>query len=79
MIDRSDVEARPDVLVYTGSALDNDLEVTGPIQVRLFAASSARDTDFTAALTDVFPDGQCSWCARVSSGRDTASLTAKCP
>jgi uncharacterized protein len=31
--------------------------VTGPLAVTLFAASSARDTDFTAALVDVFPDG----------------------
>ena len=57
MIDRSDVEARCDVLVYTSASLDAELDVTGPIRVHLFAASSARDTDFTAALVDVFPDG----------------------
>ena len=33
------------------------MEITGPISVILYAASSARDTDFTAALVDVFPDG----------------------
>ncbi len=57
MADRREVEARDDVLVYTTPWLAEALEVTGPIVVRLFAASSARDTDFTAALVDVFPDG----------------------
>jgi putative CocE/NonD family hydrolase len=45
------------VLVYTTPNLEKDLEITGPITVTLFAASSARDTDFTAVLVDVFPDG----------------------
>jgi putative CocE/NonD family hydrolase len=51
------VEDRPDVLVYTSVPLDRDLEVTGPIAMHLFAASSAVDTDFTAKLVDVRPDG----------------------
>ena len=55
--DRSSVEQRADVLVYTTPNLEKDLEITGPITVTVFAASSARDTDFTAALVDVFPDG----------------------
>lgn len=55
--DYREVEARPDVLVYTSAPLGEDVEVTGPIKVRLYAASSARDTDFTAKLLDVFPDG----------------------
>ena len=55
--DRSSVEQRADVLVYTAPNLEKDLEITGPITVTLFAASSAQDTDFTAALVDVFPDG----------------------
>lgn len=52
-----EVEARPDVLVYTTAPLREEVEVTGPVKVRLYAASSARDTDFTAKLLDVFPDG----------------------
>jgi len=48
---------RRDVLVYTTGALDKDVEVTGPITVSLYAASSATDTDFTAKLDDVYPDG----------------------
>ena len=55
--DQGPVEDRRDVLVYTSDPLERDLEITGPIQVRLFAASSAPDTDFTAKLVDVRPDG----------------------
>ena len=55
--DQRPVEDRQDVLVYTSEALERDLEVTGPIKVRLFASSSAVDTDFTAKLVDVGPDG----------------------
>jgi len=55
--DRVSVEKRKDVLVYTMPKLDKELEITGPINVTLFAASSATDTDFTATLVDVFPDG----------------------
>ena len=55
--DQREVEARPDVLVYTGATLNDELEVTGPIKVALFAESSAVDTDFTAKLVDVHPSG----------------------
>jgi hypothetical protein len=51
------VLGRPDVLVYTTPPLEEDVEVTGPITVTLYASSSARDTDFTAKLDDVHPDG----------------------
>jgi putative CocE/NonD family hydrolase len=51
------VEERPDVLVFTSEPLSRPLEVTGPIVVELWAASSAPDTDFTAKLIDVHPDG----------------------
>lgn len=48
---------RADVLVYTSSLLKEDLKVTGPVTVTLWASTSARDTDFTAKLVDVYPDG----------------------
>ncbi len=51
------VENRPDVLVYSTPPLDQDLEVTGPVTLDLFAKSSAVDTDFTAKLVDVWPNG----------------------
>ena len=54
--DQRAIESRPDVLVYTSEVLGEDLEVTGPIAVHLWAISSAPDTDFVARLTDVFPD-----------------------
>jgi putative CocE/NonD family hydrolase len=57
-IDQRPIEKRPDVLVYTGPPLGSAMEVTGPIQVVLYVSSSAPDTDFTAKLVDVFPDGE---------------------
>jgi putative CocE/NonD family hydrolase len=56
-VDQRANETRPDVLVFTGAPLAEDLEVTGPIRMVLYAASSAPDTDFTAKLIDVYPDG----------------------
>jgi putative CocE/NonD family hydrolase len=55
--DQKDVEARPDVLVYSTETLLDDVEVTGPVTLDLFAKTSAADTDFTAKLVDVAPDG----------------------
>jgi putative CocE/NonD family hydrolase len=51
------VERRDDVLVYSTEPMEEDTEVTGPVRVRLYAASSAPDTDFMAKLLDVWPDG----------------------
>ncbi len=55
--DQREVENRKDVLVYSTGALDQDVEVTGPVTLDLFAKSSAADTDFTAKLVDVWPNG----------------------
>lgn len=49
------LSARNDVLVFQTPPLDRDVEVTGRLVVKLFAASSAPDTDFTAKLIDVYP------------------------
>lgn len=56
-LDQRIIEKRDDVLVYTTAPLPADFEVTGNIQLVLFASSSALDTDFTGKLIDVFPDG----------------------
>jgi putative CocE/NonD family hydrolase len=56
--DQRAVEQRRDVLVYSTAPLRTDVEVIGPVRVVLYAATSARDTDFTAKLVDVFPDGR---------------------
>ena len=55
--DQRSVENRDDVLVYSTGPLPSDLEVTGPVTAELFVKSSTVDTDFTAKLVDVAPDG----------------------
>ena len=52
------IEERDDVLCYTGEVLDRPLTIAGPVAVDLFAATDAPDTDFTAKLVDVHPDGR---------------------
>lgn len=52
------IEKRDDVLVYTSDPLSEPLEVTGPVEVMIQAATDGRDTDFTAKLVAVAPDGQ---------------------
>lgn len=52
------LKARSDVVVFQSAALTEDTEVIGPIVVKLFAASTAVDTDFTAKLIDVYPPGK---------------------
>lgn len=49
---------RQDVLVYTTGELTEDVEVVGPIAAKLFAATSAKDTDWMVRLSDVHPDGR---------------------
>lgn len=57
-MDQRAVEQRRDVLVYTSRPLRSSLEVTGPVRVVLYVSTSAPDTDFTAKLVDVYPDGR---------------------
>jgi len=52
------VEKRKDVLVYSTSPLKENTEVTGPVSALVYASSSAVNTDFTAKLVDVYPDGR---------------------
>ncbi len=51
------VHEQDDILVYTSDVLQEPLEVTGPINIELFAKTSAKDTDFMAMLFDVWPNG----------------------
>ena len=55
--DQRVVEARGDVLVYTSGPLERDTEVTGYVTLDLWAATTGEDTDWTAKLVDVHPDG----------------------
>lgn len=57
-VDQIYAERRNDVLCYTTPELKKDTEVTGPIDLHLFASSSCIDTDFTVKLVDVYPDGR---------------------
>jgi predicted acyl esterase len=52
------LSSRPDVLVFQTPPLEEDIEVTGPIEVKLWVSSSAVDTDFTAKLIDVYPPNE---------------------
>jgi len=56
--DQSDLEMRNDILVYSTEPLVEDLRVTGFVAVELYISSSAKDTDFTLKLIDVYPDGR---------------------
>lgn len=56
--DQQEVEKRKDVLVYSTPVLEKAMEVTGNIELKLFVSSDAPDTDFSAKLVDVSPDGK---------------------
>jgi putative CocE/NonD family hydrolase len=56
--DQAAAQSRNDVLIFTSRKLQEPLEVTGPVKVVLYAATSAQDTDWTAKLIDVHPDGR---------------------
>jgi putative CocE/NonD family hydrolase len=55
--DQSEIEKRKDVLVYTSAPLTENVTVIGQVNVKLWAITDAPDTDFTAKLVDVHPDG----------------------
>ena len=57
-VDLRPIESRKDVLVFSSDVLPEPLEVTGRISAELFIASDCPDTDFTAMLADVYPDGR---------------------
>lgn len=65
VLNQAKIEEREDVLVFTFTRLSTPLTIAGPVSVTLFAASSAIDTDFTAKLVDVQPDG---YCANIAEG-----------
>lgn len=56
-VDQGRIEARRDVVSYTGEALEEPIEVTGWVRAEIWFSSSARSTDLTARLVDVHPDG----------------------
>jgi putative CocE/NonD family hydrolase len=56
--DEQPLSLRSDVLTFQTPLLDSDLEITGPVEMHLWASSSAVDTDFTAKLIDVYPPAE---------------------
>jgi putative CocE/NonD family hydrolase len=56
--DQRSVEARADVLVYTTTPLEAEWAIVGPVELALYASTDAPDTDWTAKLVDVHPDGR---------------------
>jgi len=75
--DQRPVESRADVLVYSTEELTEPLEITGRVWVELYAASSATDTDWTAKLCDVYPDGRSMLvCDGILRGRCRESVTS---
>ncbi len=56
-LDQRKLQTRADVLLYSSHPLERPLEITGPLGLVLYAASTAPDTDFIGKLCDVAPDG----------------------
>lgn len=56
--DQRKVSSRPDAIAFATDALEQPIEITGNVKVRLFVSTDAPDTDFTAKLIDVYPDGK---------------------
>lgn len=57
-VDQSAIDGRDDILCYATEVLEKPLEVTGHVELKVFVSSDALDTDITAKLVDVFPDGR---------------------
>jgi putative CocE/NonD family hydrolase len=76
-VDNRVLEARPDVLTFTSSALTGDLEIIGVPAVDLYVTSSCEHTDFFARLCEVNPAGQslniCDGLLRLSPGQPAAA------
>ncbi len=56
-LDQRKMESRDDILIYTSQPLAEGIEVSGPITVTYYVSADVKDTDVTAKLIDVLPDG----------------------
>jgi len=56
--DWSELEKRPDILVYTTEPLESDVEITGTMRARIWVSTDVPDTDLSVQLMDVYPDGR---------------------
>ena len=77
--DQSPLAHRRDILVYQTRRLEQDVVILGPVVCHLWAATDAPDTDFTAKLVEVAPDGGTLAVASGIYGRATArGSTRRC-
>ena len=68
--DQRPVESRSDVLCFTTDPMTSDFEVTGPIKLKMYALTDCLDTDWTAKVVDVSPDGYAkNLCDNIIRGR----------
>lgn len=78
--DQRAVGDRSDLLTYTSPVLTEDLELTGPVTMELWASTDAPDTDFTAMLVDIHPDGSMfNLCEGAVRARHTAAVMPLVP
>ncbi len=57
-LDQREMEARPDILVYTTEPFKEGTEVSGPMTFTVYVSSDRKDTDVTVKVIDVYPDGR---------------------
>jgi len=57
-LDQSEMELRPDILVYTTEPFKEGTELSGPIEATIYLSSDRKDTDVTVKIIDVGPDGK---------------------
>jgi uncharacterized protein len=56
--DYKSLAGRDDALVFDTDAIQNDVEVTGPIQTTIYASADVEDFDLWVRILDVWPDGR---------------------
>ena len=55
--DQREIGDRSDYLRFVSAPLLSDLELVGPLEMRLWASTDGPDTDFMVKVVDVYPDG----------------------
>jgi putative CocE/NonD family hydrolase len=72
-VDNRELEARPDVVIYSTLPLESEVEINGWVKLELFVKSSLEYTDFFGRLCDVYPDGRslnvCDGLFRIAPGK----------
>lgn len=56
--DRSELDIRSDVAIYTSDCLTEDLEIIGEVELEVYVETEAETFDLSAVLSQVFPDGK---------------------